>query len=658
MGGRKALGPGAKHMAYGRLDVYWSDGKFETYPLDSPTVSVGRSSGCTIILETDTISRYHFSITQADGEIKISDMDSANGTFVDGVKLKANESRPLQGGEEIQIGHLRMIYHYADDMPTVAIEEDVAETTQRFERDDFDYKVEVYPPPIAVPPGAHTTAEVTITNTSKDDRQFTIRVDGLPKEWVRINRPSLLIRPDEVVTVLVNIKPLRHFESKPGAYQSTVTIMPKDEPDKAIVAEMTTTILPFSGFGIALATRKVDAYHPFQLHLHNQGSASLPIYVVGRSKDDALRFQIRQQNIMMAPGQRLVVHGDIKSSERRLFGKPKLYPFDLMVRSRDDAGFLVAERGQYLDSAILPRWAAAGIGLTLIGALILVAALILLIALSVTPTPQITDFETDVDAVARGDLLTVRWTASDVESYSVLVNGETVAEGLPADVNSTQISTGDYDGDIAVAIAAFNGDERDDSQPLIVRVFEPLVIEYFEAAPSTVVVRNVVQPLTIRWRVNGATTTRIEGLEGFSNSFDIEPSYGPEGTLAEIPGAPEDDFTFTLVAIGEVGNTLEQVLTFDVIDAVCTTIEDEFTLYAEPSLSSNVVSTVPVDTRLIVDRRDETGSWIRVIIDGGALAWGVRQNMACDETFNPDSLLIEVQPAPVPPAESTAESNE
>ena len=77
-------------MAYGRLDVFWPDGQFKTFQLVENTISVGRSTGNSIALETTTISRYHFSLTHDGQTTYITDMDSANGSFVDGVRLPAN----------------------------------------------------------------------------------------------------------------------------------------------------------------------------------------------------------------------------------------------------------------------------------------------------------------------------------------------------------------------------------------------------------------------------------------------------------------------------------------------------------------------------------------------------------------------------------------
>lgn len=96
--------------AYGRLDVYWPDGGLETYPLNLDHIGIGRSTGNTICLESDSISRYHLVISREHGQVLITDLDSVNGTYIDGVKLASNQPFPLKGREEIQIGILRIIY--------------------------------------------------------------------------------------------------------------------------------------------------------------------------------------------------------------------------------------------------------------------------------------------------------------------------------------------------------------------------------------------------------------------------------------------------------------------------------------------------------------------------------------------------------------------
>ena len=91
-------------MAYGKIDVYWPDGPFESHWLEKNTIGIGRSSGNDVVLDTSSISRYHVTIAYNGKDVTVQDLESVNGTYVDGKRLAPNEPHPLRGGEEIQIG--------------------------------------------------------------------------------------------------------------------------------------------------------------------------------------------------------------------------------------------------------------------------------------------------------------------------------------------------------------------------------------------------------------------------------------------------------------------------------------------------------------------------------------------------------------------------
>ncbi len=55
------------------------------------------------------ISRRHATLTPDAEGLLLCDLNSLNGTFVNGVSLQANEPRRLQPGDEIRFGSLRMI---------------------------------------------------------------------------------------------------------------------------------------------------------------------------------------------------------------------------------------------------------------------------------------------------------------------------------------------------------------------------------------------------------------------------------------------------------------------------------------------------------------------------------------------------------------------
>ncbi len=76
------------------------------YPITGGSVSVGRDSANTIALADDTtVSRRHAEIQLQNGGAVVRDLGSANGTFVNGVRISGEQA--LRAGDEIQIGNTR-----------------------------------------------------------------------------------------------------------------------------------------------------------------------------------------------------------------------------------------------------------------------------------------------------------------------------------------------------------------------------------------------------------------------------------------------------------------------------------------------------------------------------------------------------------------------
>lgn len=75
--------------------------KDASFALTSDELSIGRDLACDICLTGKWVSRRHCSIRKEDGSVVIRDLDSRNGSFVNGVPVK---ERFLQHGAVIAIG--------------------------------------------------------------------------------------------------------------------------------------------------------------------------------------------------------------------------------------------------------------------------------------------------------------------------------------------------------------------------------------------------------------------------------------------------------------------------------------------------------------------------------------------------------------------------
>lgn len=75
-------------------------------PIDSKPMTVGRSPDCDLWVEDNAISRKHFKIWQEGSSIRLEDLKSTNGTFVNG--SKAGEA-DLADGDRIQISKITIL---------------------------------------------------------------------------------------------------------------------------------------------------------------------------------------------------------------------------------------------------------------------------------------------------------------------------------------------------------------------------------------------------------------------------------------------------------------------------------------------------------------------------------------------------------------------
>jgi putative nucleotidyltransferase with HDIG domain len=65
------------------------------------TVTIGRTAQCDIHLDDPSVSRRHCSITASDGTLRVRDLDSANGTYVNERAIREGTARP---GDVIRLG--------------------------------------------------------------------------------------------------------------------------------------------------------------------------------------------------------------------------------------------------------------------------------------------------------------------------------------------------------------------------------------------------------------------------------------------------------------------------------------------------------------------------------------------------------------------------
>ncbi len=90
------------------------------FELDEPMIGLGRDSSNRIQLHDTEVSRQHAEVRAVDNAYSIADLNSSNGTFVNGRRVQRHR---LASGDQIQVGSTLMLY----TGPTEEAEEDLAE---------------------------------------------------------------------------------------------------------------------------------------------------------------------------------------------------------------------------------------------------------------------------------------------------------------------------------------------------------------------------------------------------------------------------------------------------------------------------------------------------------------------------------------------------
>ena len=81
--------------------------KGTTFPLADTEATIGRESVSNISLRHPSISRRHCVIRKVGSEFKIADLDSYNGTFVNGIPVK---EQTLAHADQIRVGNIALLF--------------------------------------------------------------------------------------------------------------------------------------------------------------------------------------------------------------------------------------------------------------------------------------------------------------------------------------------------------------------------------------------------------------------------------------------------------------------------------------------------------------------------------------------------------------------
>jgi len=93
------------------------------YALQRFPFTIGRDPGCDLVLPLNIVSRLHAQIERYHSGYVLRDLDSPNGTFVNGMRINVDEPRRMKDGDLIGLGSPQPLFKYRDQNETFEVVE-------------------------------------------------------------------------------------------------------------------------------------------------------------------------------------------------------------------------------------------------------------------------------------------------------------------------------------------------------------------------------------------------------------------------------------------------------------------------------------------------------------------------------------------------------
>lgn len=88
------------------LVVRWMGGDTQHYPLEKTEIAIGRAPGSDVVINHPAVSGHHLKLTLLPDGMTVTDLNSTNGTQLNGQRIQAGTPHPVRFGDVLRIGDL------------------------------------------------------------------------------------------------------------------------------------------------------------------------------------------------------------------------------------------------------------------------------------------------------------------------------------------------------------------------------------------------------------------------------------------------------------------------------------------------------------------------------------------------------------------------
>ncbi len=343
-----------------RVQVILKDQTSRHVSLQPGQSVVGRDRAAAIYIDDSKASRQHVRIEGSNGQYKVTDLNSTNGTFLGTARLLPGVPETWTPEKLLLIGdtYLRLIpavVSSSGQRSSILRRDGTQVETGDVHASTGEGRLAVFVenPAISVEPGSSVTLSFTLLNQGPLVDHFGVTLTGLPPTWVQLPAPIQLL-PGEQRTAQITVRPPRSSQSPSGSYVPKLLVSSQENPGQLVEVTINLTVGSYQHFRAELRPQRVKSKSVAKLRIENSGNRPETFALIFTDRADELTFTPATRQAKVAAGQAVEVGFTARPRHRKLLGGEQIYPFTIQVDP--PSGDPQSLSGELVSRAIFPVW--------------------------------------------------------------------------------------------------------------------------------------------------------------------------------------------------------------------------------------------------------------------------------------------------------------
>ncbi len=275
-----------------QIQIIAPDSTMRTVEVNQATLTIGRINDNDLVLDDPRISRKHARLEVEDGQWRVVDLHSANGTFIGKARVPPGGVTAWSDDQLLRVGNYRLRLVRGQNAAAVAsvspptvsarpaqraavyipsLRAEVAPQEIQNSADGISVGLFIKESEFSVDPGNRLSIPLVVLNQKTGPGLFTLSVTGIPSTWYHFTPARCEIGAKGQAQVVLEIEPPRLPQTRPGRYSLQVTVA-SQQPEQRALGEIQLTVKPYIRFRAEAQPPIVTVGEPMRISIENEGN--------------------------------------------------------------------------------------------------------------------------------------------------------------------------------------------------------------------------------------------------------------------------------------------------------------------------------------------------------------------------------------------------